>query len=132
MIRHLTLIPLSITLLIFPSVRYTLALDGAEGKYYGFPLPWNSDSLVTSLAKDIYILPLIIDLIFFAIFGAFILKALTRLRHPLFTGSLVAIWASGLFGALLMIFFLTSNPLFKAWPDPGPFHLLEVRLGVGL
>jgi hypothetical protein len=134
MTRQLTLIPLAIALLIFPSVRYVLALDdGPDGQYYGFPLPWNSDSFVTSLAKDIYVLPLIIDLVFFAVLGAFILKALTPLRPALFKGSLVVIWIGGLLGVtVMMAFALVFNLFFKLWPEPWPFHIVEVTLSFGL
>jgi hypothetical protein len=133
MIHRLTLIPLSIALLIFPSVRYTLALDGASGTYYGFPVPWNSDALVMSLVKNVYILPLVIDLIFFAILGVLILNALARLPRAVFRGGLVAIWVGGLLGAaMIMVFVLIFRLHVEVWPDPGPFRILEVTPSLGL
>lgn len=132
MIRRISLIPLTIALLFFPSVRYSLALDGWESDYYGFPLPWNSNSLITSLAKDVYALPLAIDMILLAILSVFVIKALARFPQRVFKSVMMALWAWGLLCAITIAIVLSSGTTFYLWPSPGPFHLSEVRLSRGL
>ncbi len=133
MIRRTSFIPLTIALLFFPSVRYTLTLDGAESDYYGFPLPWNSSSLVTSVAKDVYVLPLTIDIILLAILSALVVRALAKLPHRIFKSVMMALGAWGLLCAIIIAIILSSSgTTFYLWPSSGPFHLSEVRLSRGL
>jgi len=61
----ISFLPLSAGLMLYPSLVLQVALDGDQTMYNGFPLPWNSSSLGISLAKDIYWLPLIIDIFFY-------------------------------------------------------------------
>lgn len=128
---RITCLPLSIALLVFPSVRYTLTLDGARAEYYGFPLPWNSNSIATSLAKEIYLLPLLIDLAFFAILGTFALKLMAR--HSSTLNKIVpAIWIGGLLSAASIALVLSLGSFFQWWPNPGPFEVDRVMIGIGL
>src|SRR5574343_1262216 len=103
MIRRITIIPLTIALLFFPSVRYTLALDGVGTEYFGFPLPWNSKALVTSVAKDVYLLPLAIDLALLILISVLVLQSLARLRHSIIKSVVVVIWLWGLLCAAAIL-----------------------------
>jgi hypothetical protein len=132
MIRRITVIPLTVALLFFPSVRYTLALDGAGTEYYGFPLPWNSRALATSVAKEVYLLPLAIDLAVLTVLSVFVLKSLARLPHPIIKSTVVAIWVWGLLCAATTLIILAFGSIFQVWPSPAPFHISEVALSVGL
>ena len=132
MIRRITFIPLTAALLFFPSMRYTLVLDGAGSEYYGFPLPWNSRSLATSIAKEVYLLPLAIDLAFLTILSVFALRSLARLPQPIVKSTVVAIWVWGLLCAAMTVIILSFGSFFQVWPSPGPFHISEVTLSVGL
>ena len=63
---RITFALLGLGLAYFPSLKYSvLILDGPDAEFYGFPLPWNSRSLAFSLAKDVYVIPLLIDIAFF-------------------------------------------------------------------
>ena len=125
MIRRITLVPLTISLLFFPSVRYTLALDGAETEYYGFPLPWNSRSLATSLAKEVYLLPLAIDLAVLAVLGVFVPKSLDRLPQPIVKSTVIAIWVWGLLCSAAILIILSFASFFQVWPSPDRFTSLR-------
>lgn len=132
MIHRITSLPLSIALLLFPSVKYSLMLDGANSEYYGFPFPWNSRALATSLAKEVYLLPLAIDLAFFGILGAFALRALARLPLPARNSAVLAIWVGGLLSAASITLVLSFGAFFQLWPSPGPFRIDQVSISIGL
>lgn len=122
-----------IALICFPSLNYDLTLDGAGTTYFGFPLPWNSRGIAASLEKDIYIVPLVLDLLFWTWIGNFILRSMQRFQ----TGIVSAIrWAAlglGLAGFCLTVATLFLNEtFFYLWPLPGPFHVVAVRLGTGV
>jgi phosphatidylserine synthase len=66
MMNRITFVLLGFGLAYFPSLRFSvLVVDGPDTEFYGFPLPWNSRSLAFSLAKDLYVIPLLIDAAFF-------------------------------------------------------------------
>lgn len=128
------LLTLIVFVLIFlPSLNYDLALDGAETTYFGFPLPWNSKGVTFSLEKDIYIIPLVLDLFFWTWIGNLILRNIQRFQAK--TVSLIR-WTTiglGLTGACLVVTTLLFNEtFFHLWPLPGPFHVITVRLGIGI
>jgi len=131
MIPRITCFPLSIALLLFPSVKYILTLDGARAEYYGFPLPWNSNALATSLAKEIYLLPLLIDLAFFAILSAFAFRVMAR-HSPILKKAIPAIWILGLLSATSIALILSLGSFFQCLPNPGPFHVDRVTISIGL
>jgi hypothetical protein len=67
---RLAFLAIAIGLFFFPSVEYrVLIVDGPDTEFYGFPLPWNSRGLAFSMAKSIYILPLVVDIVFFLLSG---------------------------------------------------------------
>lgn len=118
-IRYISFIPLSIGLMLYPSLVLQVALDGAGSVYNGFPLPWNSRSLVTSLAKDIYWIPLIIDILFYAVIGFIIWNRVSKFIfswHPgIKLAIIILIWLYGLAAALFMLNILTLNALQYYW-----------------
>ena len=126
------LLPFIPALICFPSLRYDLALDGADARYYGFPVPWNSDSLATSMSKDVYLLPLGIDILVACIVGALLLRAVRKLPRPATISVLGLVWVWGICCALVLGFVFTTNPWLRLWPHPGPFHVLAVRLHFGV
>ena len=118
---RLTFGALAAGLAFFPSVEYRVLLtDGPHTEFRGFPLPWNSRSISGSLAQDVYIVPLLIDIIFFAAVAYFLWRWLAprlSLATPLVRRSALAIvWAYGaccMLMALVSIFVLDLFP--SAW-----------------
>jgi hypothetical protein len=69
------IISFSAALMLFPSIKYEISLvDGPDTPFFGFPLPWNSKGLALSMTKDFYLIPLVIDLIFYYFVSRLILK----------------------------------------------------------
>jgi hypothetical protein len=132
MIRLVALCLTAIALLCFPSIQYDLSLDGAYATYSGFPLPWNSPSLVTSMAKDIYAIPLAIDLLFYGWLAHLVLRRTERLpRKPrMIVMSLLYLW--GVCCMAFILFTVSMGGFFHMWPQPGPFEITAVRLGFAL
>ena len=133
MIRKLTLALFIIASICFPSLNYDVALDGAETTYYGFPLPWNSDSPALSLVKDIYVVPAAVDFALFAWVGLVVLRWLGRLprRKAAATTALILLWGtlSATFMGLKFVFY---SFYFQAWPHEALFRITAVRIGPGL
>ena len=68
-------ISFSVALMLFPSIKYEILLvEGPDTTFYGFPLPWNSKGLALSMTKNFYLIPLVVDLIFYYIVSRRILK----------------------------------------------------------
>jgi predicted permease len=131
--RHkLMLLPLIPALLFFPSLRYHLLLDGADAMYYGLPLPWNSDSLAVSMAKDVYLVPLAVDILVACAVGVFLLRGVDRLPHWAKVSVTGLTWVWGTCSALALGLRVALEPYFQLWPHPGQFHVLEVALSFGV
>ena len=131
-IRDTAFIPLSLGLMFFPSLTFRVALDGAESTYYGFPLPWNSRSPAISLAKDIYWLPLAIDIVFYGIVGFLLWRYVARyvLNWPtaLKLSTLVLVWAYGAFAVWIMSGMALIDPHYHIWFQD-KFEIFHVGLG---
>lgn len=131
-ISEISFIPLSMGLMLYPSLVLRVALDGAESTYYGFPLPWNSRSLVTSLAKDIYWLPLIIDIVFYGILGyiiwRYVSKYILSWRPALKLTALVFLWLYGLVSIWFMIVASSFGTFHQLW-FPDYFKVIHFTLG---
>lgn len=122
-----------VILIYFPSLNYDVALDGAETTYFGFPLPWNSRGVAFSLAKDIYFIPLVIDLLFWTWIGNLILRNTQRFQTGIFSAVHWTICGLGVVSFFLITATLLVNQtFFYLWPLPGPFHVVAVQLGTGL
>lgn len=122
-----------VALIFFPSLNYDLALDGSETTYFGFPLPWNSRSIAASLGKDIYVIPLVLDLLFWTWIGNLILRNMQRFQTGIVSAIRWAMLGLGLAGLCLTVATLLFNETFLyLWPLPGPFHVVAVRIGTGV
>lgn len=66
-IGRITFLPVAVGLIFFPSLAYTISFGDGSTDFFGAPLPWNSRSLATSLSKDVYILPLLLDAAFYVL-----------------------------------------------------------------
>ena len=121
-----------IALTSFASLNYDLALDGAETTYFGFPIPWNSGAAAASLGKEIYVLPLVLDIIFWTWIGVRVLQFVGRFPRTMASSFRAVLLVLGLVGLGLAIGRLAFSELFFSFlPAPGPFHITAVRPGFG-
>jgi len=124
---RVSLLPLTFLLLLFPSLKYRILLDGEwPADYYGFPLPWNSDSLATSLAKEIYVVPLAVDLLFSFLLALLVYKVMLRLNHRASSVMLKVIWSIAC--VLLVLIGVLFSFDVSLWPNPGRFQVSSVSL----
>lgn len=131
-INSVSLTALVIALISFVSLNYDLALDGAETTYFGFPLPWNSRITAFTLGKEIYVLPLLLDVIFWMWIASQVLQFVGRFPTKIANGFCAAMLALGVAGLGLTLGTLAFNELFFSFlPAPGPFHITAVRSGFG-
>ncbi|HED34616.1 MAG TPA: hypothetical protein ENJ08_10445 [Gammaproteobacteria bacterium] len=118
-ISEVTFLPLSAGLMFYPSLVLQVALDGAQSTYYGFPLPWNASSTVISLAKNIYWLPLIVDIFFYSILGYIVCKYISKYIAgwpPVVKQMVLAsIWLYGLVSVWLMTGILSLDSMQYFW-----------------
>jgi hypothetical protein len=138
MIYRFAFLALAVGLFFFPSVQYHVGLDGADTEFYGFPLPWNSRGIAASVTKDIYVVPLLIDVVFFLAL-AYLLwylfaRRLQRLRPVLRRSILFGIWAyGGLAAATITVVVLAQERCFvSAWYDSPIITLLGIHLDAAL
>jgi hypothetical protein len=106
-VSRLSWAPLAAALLVYPSLaRNAHVVDGPDTTCYGAPLAWNCDSLASSLAKEVYVVPLLADLAIItglAMFIVLLLRIALRARvRPLYLGFLGAIWCWGILSAIYL------------------------------
>jgi hypothetical protein len=125
MLARLTWIPLTVGLMCFPSTRYVVLLvDGPDTDAYGFPIPWNSRSISTSLAKDVYLVPLAIDLAIYVWLSIWLCRRLVEVIHKarllIQWSVLLLLWVYGFVSALLLfavfVAFDTSVSIWYQFP----------------
>lgn len=131
---RLAFLAIAIGLFFFPSVEYrVLIVDGPDTEFYGFPLPWNSRGLAFSMAKSIYILPLVVDIVFFLAVGYWLWRRIERqLPHlsPVARRSILfSNWAYGaIASAGIVVMILVPECFPRAWYDLQISNILGIRL----
>ncbi|WP_374517901.1 hypothetical protein [Undibacterium squillarum] len=130
--NNLATVGLAIFLFSYISMNMVAGLDGTEIELYGFPLPWNARSPAFSLAKDIYLLPALLD------FGVYFVlaKILLRLTQNVFDLKKnilqIACLIAGISGLIGIISVLAINDLsIHMWPMDWPERIIHVRPGMG-
>lgn len=134
--RRFSFIPLAIGLMLFPSVIWMVVLtDGPDTEYFGFPLPWNSRSIVTSMAKEVYILPLAFDFSFYAFLGFFVWRRmhafLLHTNKIISVFALFLIWFYGLIASLYLCLRIAMDTDYQLW-YPNAFRILALQFGFGI
>lgn len=102
-------LPLALGLFVLPSLQYEVRAgrgDFFDTTFYGAPLPWNSRGIAFSLTKDLYVLPLLIDIAIIA--GLALILARRRIRltkRPAALDHLVllTVWFWGLASLVLLL-----------------------------
>lgn len=127
------ILALAFASLCFVSLNYDLALDGAETTYFGFPFPWNSRGVAVSLEKEVYVIPLVFDLLFWTFVGKLVLQYTQRFQRKFENPMRWAMLGVGLMGmGLITVTLLFNETFFHLWPQPASFHVVAVRLGFGV
>lgn len=118
-LSSLLYIPIAIGLFFFPSMILEVALDGAGSTYYGFPIPWNSRSLVSSLSKDIYLIPLLLDVLFYMVLAIFLARVISRKVNTysptLKKLVLYSIWGYGFIALAGILVGALIDPVYHLW-----------------
>lgn len=130
-LQRLAFIPFTVATLFFPSIHYQVSSSDGRTHYYGFPLPWNADSLVTSLAKTIFIMPLLFDSLFWAGLGYLLLRKIGKQPSTALTLSISLLWLWGLSCALFLSVELAFHPEWLWWFDFGDYQTIELFLHRG-
>lgn len=115
-----TLLPLFVGLAAFPSIRYVvLFIDGPDTEFYGFPLPWNSRGIASSMTKDIYLVPLTVDIIFYLLLTLFVSRWLanraTTLNKVWRRTLHIVVWVYGTCFSIVAFFGIAANDLYASW-----------------
>lgn len=138
MIDRITFALLAAGLGYFPCLKYgVLILDGPDTEFYGFPLPWNSRSLAFSLAKDVYVIPLLIDIAFFvgavALLRWWLLPRLNYLSLGMRRSIGAIIWVYGICSLVIMLVTVAVLDIsvypWYAWPVA---EIRSIHLGPAL
>ena len=111
------------SLVCFIGLAYEVALDGAETVYRGFPVPWHSRVPVTSLAVEIYWVPLAIDLFFLVALGRFLFRSFGGVL-----GRRIIVLASLCCASLIIGQFAFHELFIQAWPSLGVFHITGIQM----
>lgn len=130
-LQRFAFIPFTIAGLFFPSLHYQITSDDGMRDFYGFPLPWNADSVVTSLAKSIFILPLLVDGLFWAGLGYLLLRKMAKKPSAALTAGVTLLWLWGLGCALFLSVELAFNPEWRWWFDFGEYQKIALFLHRG-
>jgi hypothetical protein len=111
-----TVLALAAGLALFPSLAYVVVFSDGSTEFFGAPLPWNSRSLATSLAKDVYLVPLVIDASFHLFVSHRVVRAM-RQSTTVFANRILAavVWAWGIAAASWMLLVVSIDPVFHAW-----------------
>jgi hypothetical protein len=133
MSRHVTVVALACFLVCFASVNYDVVLDGAESTYYGFPLPWNARLPATSLVKDVFVIPALVDLAFVSLLASFVFRFADRMGARISTilgRTSIFLGIIGLVEIGLTFYF--NDSFFSYLPESWPKQITVIRVGWGL
>ncbi|QGZ42570.1 hypothetical protein IP92_04774 [Pseudoduganella flava] len=126
-LRTLAFAAAMVMLLAFVSLRYELALDGADTTYAGFPLPWHARLPAASLATEVFLVPLGVNLLLYGWVARHLVKLMERLPGRAARRCAAALIAGGcVIGLLTLVVLSLYDVFYLAWPLPGPFTVTAV------
>lgn len=123
LLARATFAPLAVSLLWLVQLDFAVSeVDSPRSHFFGSPLPWNAPSLSASMASDVFLGPLVIDVAVYAAI-VWVLVRVAR-RWGLLRGGPVGVvaagvvWAAGLFSAAMigLVFFFADG--FHLWYNP--------------
>jgi len=127
-LRNLTPAPLTAALLLYPSLTYPTPLaDGPDTVCSGAPLIWNCDSISASLEHNIFLVPLLFDVLTLGAVSTMLMwamsKILKRELNSLRMMAVIAIWTVGFLAAPTLALGFVSGAYFWLPPEwlGGPY-----------
>lgn len=96
-------LPVALTLFMCITIKRNVVTDGGYDRLYGLPFPYISNSYVTSMSFDIYILAMILNVLFFLVLTTALFKVLEK------TGVRVkAHWIMAILGGIISLFWIVA------------------------
>lgn len=133
MFKHITAVPFTFMFLTFPSIRYEFLFDQTAISYFGTPIPWNSNNPGLSLYKDIYLIPLIINITIIAALGFYLIRTVSMLTRKAELAVHILIYGLGLISFIVLLtVFMTSTCSVTLMPETWPNKLLSLGLSLGM
>lgn len=105
------ILPVTLTLFMCVSVERTVVTDGGYDRLYGLPLAYRSNNAGCTGCYEVYIYPMIVDLLFFWVIAMGLAKLVERARIHLRTniwGMVVGV-AVSLFWVWLFVLMTTDS-----------------------
>jgi hypothetical protein len=81
------MLPITLTLFMCVTVEWTVVADGGYDRLFGLPLPYISNNAGCTGCYEVYVLPMIVDLLFFFAVAMGLVKLMERIRIKLRTRS---------------------------------------------
>ena len=115
-------LPVTLTLFMCVSVERTVVTDGGYDRLHGLPLPYRSNNAGCTGCYEVYVFPMILDLLFFFVMAMGVVKLVERARIHLRTstwGMVVGVAVSLFWVSLFMLmttdsrFLLTNHTAYK-------------------
>jgi hypothetical protein len=132
--------PLSLLAFFWLTMRAVVSAGGETLSSYGFPVAWYAPSPASSLAYDIAVGPMMLDVACYVLFGGCVLRlARWRPERNRTAGAVVSIllWVGALASLVFTAIVIAHDPHFVAWTLDGYFsghaarsHYLQFGPGV--
>lgn len=124
-------LPVTLTLFMLVTIERTVITDGGNDRLYGLPLPWITNSFAFSFHYNVYVLPMLLNLLFFFILTVALFKLIEFAGLRLKTH-----WAAGIIAVLvslfwLIIFILTVNESSFYLTNKLPYKTTGYKLTLG-
>lgn len=121
-------IPLTLILFSFITIERVVDTDSAYDRLYGLPLPYISGNIGCTGCYEVYIAPMIFDLLIYYFFVVLFFKFFVKVGIKLKTHWLAGLTGLVIGGLLVFFFFLKSDTLFFKLVSDIPYKTISQRL----
>lgn len=116
--------PLGLLAFFWLTMRSVVSAGGETVNHYGFPVAWYTPSSASSLAYDIAVGPMMLDVACYVVFGGFVLWLAHWRPDPNRTAHTVVsilLWVGALASLVFTAMVIAHDPHFVAWTLDGYF-----------
>jgi hypothetical protein len=137
-LSRFTPFPIAVALFAFPSVQYVAEVeDGPSTEYFGFPLPWNARGIANSMTKDLFMMPLLLDMATYIAIAFWLWRGIEPRLAKRDIGFrrvvLVGAWAYGAIAFAFMAGMLVvQDCLPSLWYRHSPWNVIGITIGTSL